>query len=73
MGKTYVDRPLDTISTSSQLSNNYVVLILSQPNNKTTITVVGLKLSNRREPPQSQNSKLHDRVEIEQNSENKSH
>ena len=58
--------------------------LLSQPNNnhntnnKTTITVVGLRLSNRWEPPThpptiTTNSKLHDRAEIEQNSENKSY
>ena len=47
------------------------------PNNKITITVVGLRLSNCWEyPPHHQphiNSKLHDRAEIEQNSENKSY
>ena len=57
-------------------------IILSQPNNnhnnnnKTTITVVGLRLSNRWEyhhHPHHTNSKLHDRAEIEQNSENKSY
>ena len=57
--------------------------ILSQPNNnhnpynKTTITVVGLRLSNSWEyhhhPSTHTNSKLHDRAEIEQNSENKSY
>merc|ERR1712121_569301 len=55
----------------SQPNNNY------NPNNKTTITVVGLRLSNRWEyhhhPPTHTNSKLHDRAEIEQNSENKSY
>ena len=61
-----------------------VYIILSQPNNnlnpnnKTTKTVVGLRLSNRWEypPPPSTthtNSKLHDRAEIEQYSENKSY
>ena len=56
----------------SQPHNNH------NPNNKTTITVVGLRLSNRWElppkppPPPARNSKLHDRAEIEQNSENKS-
>ena len=59
----------------SQPNNNH------NPNNKTTITVVGLRLSNRWEyhphPPththtHHTNSKLHDRAEIEQNSENKS-
>ena len=53
-----------------------------QPNNKTTITVVGLRQSNRwdttthqQKHPQSPtiNSKLHDSAEMEQNSENKSH
>ena len=39
--------------------------------NITTITVVGLRQSNRWEYPPTTNSKLHDRVEIEQNSENK--
>ena len=59
----------------SQPNNNH------NPNNKTTITVVGLRLSNRWEyhphphPPTHThtNSKLHDRAEIEQNSENKSY
>ena len=52
-----------------------IPLKLSQPNNKTTITVVGLRQSNRWEPPPptTRNSKLHDRAEIEQNSENKSY
>ena len=56
-------------------------LLLSQPNNnynqdnKTTIAVVGLRQSNCWEPPPTThtNSKLHDRAEVEQNSENKSH
>ena len=45
------------------------------PNNKTTITVVGLRLSNRWEhhPPTTRNSKPHDRAEIEQKLENKSY
>ena len=60
----------------SQPNNNF------NPNNKTTKTVVGLRLSNRWEtthhhhPPTTThhtNSKLHDRAEIEQNSENKSY
>ena len=53
---------------------------LSQPNNnhnpkdKTTKTVVGLRLSNRWEyPTTTTNSKLYDRAEIEQYSENKSY
>ena len=57
-----------------------IVVVTAQqqnnPNNKTTITVVGLRLSNRWEPPSPtthRNSKLHDRAEIEQNSENKSY
>ena len=43
----------------------------------TTITVIGLRLSNHWEPPTTttttttRNSKLHERAEIEQNSENK--
>ena len=58
------------------------ILLLSQPNNnhnpnpnnKTTKTVVGLGLSNHWEPPPpTTNSKLHDRAEIEQNSENKTY
>ena len=60
--------------TLSKSNNN------QNPNNKTTKTVVGMRLSNRWEPlPPSTthhhhtNSKLHDRVEIEQNSENKSY
>ena len=54
-----------------------------QPQQQTTITVVGLRLSNRWEyhhhnhphphPHHHTNSKLHDRAEIEQNSENKSY
>ena len=55
----------------SQPNNNH------NPNNKTTLTVVGLRLSNRWEyhhhQPTHTNSKLHDRAEIEQNSENKSY
>ena len=59
----------------SQPNNNH------NPNNKTTITVVGLRLSNHWEyhhhpptpTPTHTNSKLHDRAEIEQNSENKSY
>ena len=50
--------------------------LLSQPNNKTTITVVGWRQSNRWEPPPpptTRNSKLPDRAEIEQSSENKSY
>ena len=44
----------------SQPNNNH------NPNNKTTITVVGLRQSNRWEPPPTTtNSKLHDRTEIE--------
>ena len=56
---------------------------LSQPNNnhnsknKTTNIVVGLRLTNRWEPPPTPhttiNSKLQDRAEIEQYSENKSY
>ena len=53
---------------------------LSQPNNnhnsnnKTTISVVGLRQSNCWEPPPTtRNSKLHDRAEMEQNLENKSY
>ena len=52
----------------SQPNNNH------NPNNKTTITVVGLRPSNRLETTTHHtNSKLHDRAEIEQNSENKSY
>ena len=56
----------------SQPNNNHI------PNNKTTITVVGFRQSNRWEyhHPQTTthtNSKLHDTAEIEQNSENKCH
>ena len=56
----------------SKSNNNH------KPNNKITITLVGLRLSNRWEPPPTTtttttNSKLHDRAEIEQNSENKSY
>ena len=61
----------------SQPNNNF------NPNNKTTKTVVGLRLSNRWEtttthpPPPTHhhhtNSNLHDTAEIEQNSENKSY
>ena len=55
----------------SQPNNNH------NPNNKTTKTVVRLRLSNRWEPPTptatiTTNSKLHDRAEIEQYSEHKS-
>ena len=54
--------------------------LLSQPNNnhnannKTTKTVVGLRLSNRWEPPTTNptNSKMYDRVLIEPYPENKS-
>ena len=57
------------VSLLSQPNNNH------NPTNKTTITVVGLGQSNRWEPPppHTTNSKLHDRAEIEQNSENKSY
>ena len=45
------------------------------PNNKTTKTVVVLRLSNRWEnpplTPPTRNEKLHDRAEIEQHSEKK--
>ena len=58
----------------SQPNNNY------NPNNKTTITVIGLRLSNYWEyhphtthPHHHTNSKLQDRAEIEQHSENKSY
>ena len=60
----------------SQPNNNH------NPKNKATITVVGVRLSNTWEttttthpPPATHhtNSKLHDRAEIEQNSENKSY
>ena len=45
-----------------------------QPNNKTTITVVRLRQSNCWEyhHPPTTNSKLHNRADIEQTSENKS-
>ena len=72
--------------TSQLVSQVHLELILSQPNNnynpnnKTTITVVGMSLSNRWEnttttthPHHHTNSKLNDRAEIEQNSENKSY
>ena len=58
------------IPSLSQPNNNH------KPNNKTTITVVGLRQSNHLEyhpPPTHRNSKLHDRAEIEQKSENKSY
>ena len=47
----------------SQPNNNH------NPNNKTTLTVVGLRLINRWEPPPThhRNSKQHDRAEIENN------
>ena len=71
MGKVdlgYVDSTPSEIGISilSQPNNNH------NPNNKTTITLVGLKLSNRWKhhpppPPQTQN------YMIEQNSENKSY
>ena len=60
----------------SQSNNNH------NPNNKTTINVVGLRQSNhwnttthqqQHPQPPTINLKLHDRAEIEQNSENKSH
>ena len=56
----------------SQPNNNH------NPNNKTTITVVGLRLSNHWEyhphpHHHHTNSKIHDRVEIEQYSENNSY
>ena len=54
----------------SQPNNNH------NPNNKTTITVVGLIQSNRWEPaspPIQKNSKLYDRAEKEQNLENKNY
>ena len=55
----------------SEPNNNH------NPNNKTTITVVGLRLSNRWEhhhpPTTTTNSKLHDRGWIEPYSENKSY
>ena len=49
-----------------------------QSQQQNTITVVGLRLSNHWEPPPpythyQSNSKLHDRAEIEQNSENESY
>ena len=58
---------LITLETSGLLST-----LLSQPNNnhnpnnKTTITVVGMRLSNRWEPPPptTTNSKLHDRARV---------
>ena len=79
--------PLGQMLRSIPVTYVYMVLpeILSQPNNnhdpnnKTTITIVGLRQSNHREhhhhhhPPTTTNSKLHDRAEIEQNSENKSY
>ena len=55
----------------SQPNNNH------NPNNKTTITVVGLRQSNRWEhhlpttTTHHRNSKLHDRVEIEQTQKTK--
>ena len=55
------------------------IVTAQHPNNKTTITVVGLRQSNRWEhhpPPTTTtttNSKLDDGAEIEQNSENKSY
>ena len=63
---------IETVSNTfilSQSNNNHNL------NNKTTKTVVGLRLSNRWEPPPppTTNSKLHDRAEIEQNSEYKSY
>ena len=65
-------------SASNTLFDGFSIL-LSQPNdnhnpsNKTTKTVVGLRLSNRWEyhPHHHTNSRLHDRAEIEQNSETK--
>ena len=56
--------------TLSQPNNNH------NPNNKTIKTGVGLGPNNRWETTNTHhhtNSKLHDRAEIEQNSENKSH
>ena len=51
-----------SVSLLSQPNNNH------NPNNKTTITVVGLRLSNRWEyHPHHTNSKLHDRAKIEEN------
>ena len=69
MRKTGESHHLKTIL--PQPNNNH------NPNNKTTISVVGLRLSNRWETTTHHhhhtNSKLHDRAEIEQNSENKSY
>ena len=63
-----------------ELLNCWIVDLLSKPNNnhnpnnKTTITVVGLRLSNHWEPPPpTTNSKLHDRAEIKQYFENKNY
>ena len=75
--RTFDDRKMRkvdkvVIPSLSQPNNNH------KPNNKTTITVVGSRLSNRWEPPppttthHHRNSKLHNRAEIEQNSGNKS-
>ena len=61
----YIDRGIivKLFALLSQPNNNH------NPNNKTTITVVGLRLSNHWEHPPPTH---HDRAEIEQNSENKS-
>ena len=74
---------LEFLSVTSNIPFKEQLVLLSQPNNnnnlnnKITITVVGLRLSNYWEPPThpppTTNSKLHDRAEIEQNSENKSY
>ena len=61
------------------LQNCHSPTTTTTPKNKITITVVGLRLSNRWEPPPiylpptTGTKKLHDRTEIEQNSENKSY
>ena len=75
------------LNASDQVKSQTFIVLLQpnnnhNPNNKTNITVVGLRQSNRwnttthqqqHPQPPTINSKLHDRAEIEQNSENKIH
>ena len=70
---------LEFLSVTSNIPFKEQLVLLSQPNNnhnpnnKITIPLVGLSLSNCWEPSNHhhRNTKLHDGAEIEQNSENK--
>ena len=58
--------PISNTATHSSTPNHNL-------KNKTTISVVGLRLSNHWKTTHHRNSKLHDRAKLEQNSENKSY